>query len=76
MDTSEKSGKEPTDKWSNEVGVIVMRQVSGVVVERRSLEDSHGERNSGVECGGMVVGNLDQSSEGESHGQGLESTIV
>ena len=76
MDTSEKSGKESTDKRSNEVGVIVMRQVSGVVVERRSLEDSHCECNSGIECGGVVVGDLDQSSKGESHSQGLKSTII
>ena len=49
VDTGEKSGKEPTNKWSNEVGVIVMRQVSIVVVERLSLEDGQGECDSGVE---------------------------
>ena len=76
VDAGEETGKETSDEWSSEVGIEIVGQVPIHVLERDALEDSEAKCDSGVEAGSVMVGNLDQTSEGKSNSQGLEGTIA
>ncbi len=76
MEAGEETSEETSDEGSSEVGIEIVGQVPIHVLERDGLENSETECDSGVEAGSVMVGNLDQTSKGESNGQGLESTVV